>query len=90
MSFSGELGHQNFGTTSATARSPAVALPDYTYWNLGFSYVFKALTLDLRYHETTLSRQSCYLIAGTGQPSTGSNGCSPAVVVTLSWHGSAS
>jgi uncharacterized protein (TIGR02001 family) len=90
LSFSGELGHQNFGTTRATAGSPAVALPDYAYWNLGFSYVFKALTLDLRYHETTLSRQSCFLIAGTGQPSTGSNGCRTAVVVTLSWHGSAS
>ena len=35
LSFSGELGRQGFGTTTATPSSPAYKLPDYTYWNLG-------------------------------------------------------
>ena len=53
LSFSAELGHQFFGTTRATTTSPAIALPDYTYANAGFSYTYKSLTFDLRYHATT-------------------------------------
>ena len=83
---SGELGRQSFGTTNATATAAAQKLPDYTYWNMGFSYIYKALTFDLRYVATTLSKQSCFLITGTGQVTAGSNGCNPAVVATLSWN----
>lgn len=90
LSFSGELGRQGFGTTTATPSSPAYKLPDYTYWNLGFSYAYKAVTFDLRYFATTLSKQSCFLITGTGQAATGSNGCDPAVIATLSWNTSLS
>ena len=86
LSFSAELGHQFFGTTRATTTSPAIALPDYTYANAGFSYTYKSLTFDLRYHATTLSRQRCFLITGTGSPTGGSNGCDPAVIATLSWN----
>jgi uncharacterized protein (TIGR02001 family) len=86
LSFSGELGRQGFGITKATSSSLAYALPDYTYWNLGFSYTYKALTFDLRYFATTLSKQSCFLITGTGQSDTGSNGCEPAVIATMSWN----
>jgi uncharacterized protein (TIGR02001 family) len=86
FALSGELGRQSFGTTTPTADSPAIKLPDYTYWNFGLSYTYTALTLDLRYYATTLSRQNCYLITGTGQPDTGSNGCSPAIIGTMSWN----
>ncbi|MGA8945415.1 MAG: hypothetical protein WB497_05755, partial [Pseudolabrys sp.] len=86
LAISGELGRQSFGTTNATARAAAQKLPDYTYWNMGFSYIYKALTFDLRYVATTLSKQSCFLITGTGQVTAGSNGCNPAVVATLSWN----
>lgn len=41
--------------------------------------------LGLRYCASTLSKQNCDLITGTGQPDTGSNGCSPAIIGTLSW-----
>jgi uncharacterized protein (TIGR02001 family) len=85
LSLSGELGRQSFGTTSATAAAAAFKLPDYTYWNLGFAYTYKVLTFDLRYFATTLSKQSCFLITGTGQAGTGSNGCEPAIIGTLSW-----
>jgi uncharacterized protein (TIGR02001 family) len=90
FAISGELGRQSFGTTKATAMDAAHKLPDYTYWNLGFSYTYKALTFDLRYFATTLSKQSCFLITGTGQAAAGSNGCDPAVVATLSWNTSLS
>ncbi len=86
LSFSGELGRQGFGTTKATASSLAYALPDYTYWNLGFAYAYKVLTFDLRYFATTLSKQNCFLITGTGQPNIGSNGCEPAIIATMSWN----
>jgi len=86
LAISGELGRQSFGTTNATATAAAQKLPDYTYWNMGFSYIYKALTFDLRYFATTLSKQSCFLITGTGQATAGSNGCNPAVVATLSWN----
>jgi uncharacterized protein (TIGR02001 family) len=84
--FSAELGRQSFGTTRATATSPAVALPDYTYGNAGFSYTYKSLTFDLRYHATTLSKQSCFLITATGSAAGGSNGCDQTVIATLSWN----
>jgi uncharacterized protein (TIGR02001 family) len=86
LAISGEFGRQSFGTTNATATAAAQKLPDYTYWNIGFSYIYKALTFDLRYVATTLSKQSCFLITGTGQLTAGSNGCNPAVVATLSWN----
>jgi uncharacterized protein (TIGR02001 family) len=90
LAISGELGRQSFGTTKATAMDAAHKLPDYTYWNLGFAYTYKALKFDLRYFATTLSKQSCFLITGTGQAAVASNGCNPALVATLSWNASLS
>lgn len=90
LSVSGELGRQSFGTTSATPVAAAVKLPDYTYWNFGFSYTYKVLTFDLRYFATTLSKQSCNLITGTAPAGMGSNGCEPAIIGTLSWNTSLS
>jgi uncharacterized protein (TIGR02001 family) len=87
LALSGELGHQDFGITRPTVDSPAIRLPSYTYWSLGVSYTYKSLTLDLHYYATSLSPQRCYLITGTGQPGTGSNGCDPTVIATLSWNG---
>jgi uncharacterized protein (TIGR02001 family) len=79
LTISAELGHQNFGKTLI------VALPNYTYGNVGFSFSYKSLTFDLFYHATTLSKQSCFLITGTGSAIGGSNGCDPAVIARLSW-----
>ena len=86
LTFSAELGRQGFGTTRPTETSPAIALPDYAYGNVGLTYTYKALSFDLRFHATTLSKQSCFLITGTGQASRGSNGCEPAIIGTLSWN----
>ena len=81
LSFSTEVGRQSFGTTHA-----GIKLPDYTYGNAGFSYTYKSLTFDLRYHATTLTKQSCFLITGTGSAAGGSNGCDQAVIASLSWN----
>ena len=51
---SGELGHYEIGGAN----------PDYTYWNAGISYTYKVATLDLRYHDTNLSRANCAVLAG--------------------------
>jgi uncharacterized protein (TIGR02001 family) len=83
LTLSAELGRQNFGTTAET---PPVKLPDYIYGNVGATYTYKALSFDLRFHGTTLSRQSCFLITGTGSRA-GSNGCQPTIVGMLSWNG---
>jgi uncharacterized protein (TIGR02001 family) len=86
LSVSAELGRQSFGTTTDT---PPVKLPDYIYGNIGGTYVYKSLSFDVRFHGTTLSRQSCFLITGTGSPA-GSNGCQPTIVGTVSWNGALS
>jgi uncharacterized protein (TIGR02001 family) len=83
LAVSAELGRQNFGTTAST---PPIKLPDYIYGNIGATYTYKALSFDLRFHGTTLSRQSCFLIIGTGSPA-GSNGCQPTIVGMLLWNG---
>jgi uncharacterized protein (TIGR02001 family) len=83
LAVSAELGRQNFGTTAGT---PPIKLPDYIYGNVGATYTYKALSFDLRFHGTTLSKQSCFLITGTGSPA-GSNGCQPTIVGMVSWNG---
>jgi uncharacterized protein (TIGR02001 family) len=87
---SGELGRQGFGTTNPTARSPAVKLPDYVYGNIGVTYTYKSLAFDVHLYATTLSRQACFLITGTGSAIGGSNGCDPAIVGTVTWNTSVS
>jgi uncharacterized protein (TIGR02001 family) len=89
---SGELGHYSLGTTAALYGS--VRLPDYVYWNAGVSYSYKAATLDLRYHDTDLSKKDCFINTtdpkgvanGTGR----SNWCGAAFIATLSFDTTAS
>ena len=66
MYFSGEFGHYAFGTTDfipgvfvANDGISGWELPDYNYWNLGVGITYKVFTLDLRYHDTNLSRAEC-------------------------------
>ncbi len=86
LAFSGELGRYDLGRTSASLGS--IKLKDYTYWNVGASYTYKAATLDLRYHDTNLSKANCFIntsdprgiISGSGQ----SKWCGAAFIATLS------
>jgi len=92
LAISGELGRYSLGTTSALLGS--VRLPDYTYWNVGASYTYRNATLDLRYHDTDLRKNECFVNTtdpkgvanGTGR----SNWCSAAFIATLSFDFTAS
>ena len=59
---SGELGRQLLGKTDVTHGS--YQLPSYTTWNVGASYTYKFVTLDLRYWGTNLNKTQAALITG--------------------------
>ncbi len=85
---SGEIAHYWLGTQ--TLLLPASDLPDYTYWNAGIGFTYKALTLDLRYHDTDLSPENCSVLSGnvSGFTSTGagtSKWCGEAYIAKLSF-----
>ena len=92
FSVSGELGRYFLGTTDSFYAF--TKLPDYTYWNIGLTYTYKVASLDLRYHDTNLSKAQCSLITGNnsslaplgmGNGSNSSNWCSAAFIATLSF-----
>jgi uncharacterized protein (TIGR02001 family) len=85
FSISGEVGHQFLGTTDLT--HGLIKLPDYTYYNVGASYAYKFVTLDLRFHDTSLSKTSCAMITGPSSFSTPTQSkyCSATVVGTISF-----
>ena len=88
FALSGEFGHQYLGSTDLThgVGGLKVNLPDYNYWNAGLSYSYKFATLDLRYHDTDLSKEKCSMITGTTNGSgTQSKYCGTAVVGTISF-----
>ncbi|WP_024816649.1 TorF family putative porin [Methylopila sp. 73B] len=43
-------------------KSPII--PDYTFWNAGVGFTYKAMTLDLRYTDSNLSRRECATFIG--------------------------
>lgn len=92
LAVSGELGRYSLGTTAAVYGS--VRLPDYSYWNAGVSYIYANTTLDLRYHDTDLSRRECFSLTtdprGLATGSARSNWCGAAFIATLSFDTTAS
>jgi uncharacterized protein (TIGR02001 family) len=58
-SLAGEFGHQSFGTTSQ-----GIALPSYAHWRLGTGFKSGGVGFDLSYHDTNLSRENCFALAG--------------------------
>ncbi len=86
---SGEVARYLLGTTDAFFGN--INLPDYTYWNVGLALTYKIFTLDLRYHDTDLTRTQCFVLTGDlrGLPGGGgaigrSNWCSEAFIAKLS------
>jgi hypothetical protein len=65
---SGELGHYWLGTTDTFYGSAAfprgTPLPDYATWNVGLGLTYKAITIDLRYYDTDLSKSECNVLTG--------------------------
>ncbi|WP_020179481.1 TorF family putative porin [Methylopila sp. M107] len=74
---SGEFGKQWFGKTTKFAVK--YNWNDYVTWNAGGGVAYKAMTLDLRYSDTDLSKRECafnYNVKGL---------CGPAFVAKLSF-----
>lgn len=65
FSLSGEGGHYFIGAakTSATGFVP-FDLPSYNYGNVGLSYTYKNIVLDVRYHTTDLNKTQCGALTG--------------------------
>ncbi|PPD43278.1 MAG: hypothetical protein CTY15_10385 [Methylocystis sp.] len=70
LSLSGAFGHYFLGmgdpTYGPSYIQPGIKgiqgfkLSSYNTWNIGASYKWNAITLDVRYHDTTLTRQGCF------------------------------
>jgi uncharacterized protein (TIGR02001 family) len=54
MSFSGEVGRQTYSSGYKDLVGHWGNVEDYTQWNVGVDFIYKAITLDLRYYDTDL------------------------------------
>jgi uncharacterized protein (TIGR02001 family) len=54
---SGDLGYWDLGTSDAFYGFTKYT--SYTYWDVGFGYTWKVLTLDLRYYDDSLNKSEC-------------------------------
>ena len=61
-SVTGAAGYFWFGNQSASLGG--FPLPAYLNWNAGVTLARKSLNLDLRYYDTNLSRENCYVFTG--------------------------
>jgi uncharacterized protein (TIGR02001 family) len=94
VSFTGGAGYSWFGHQSLLLGG--FPLPDYLNWSVGMTITRKIFNLDLRYHDTNLTKEACYVFTGDpnatpggrGDPITNPGGlmsrwCSPAFVARL-------
>jgi uncharacterized protein (TIGR02001 family) len=58
----GSAGYFWFGNQSAALRG--FPLPAYLNWNAGITFTRKSLNLDLRYYDTNLSKEECFVLTG--------------------------
>jgi uncharacterized protein (TIGR02001 family) len=61
-SLSGSVGYSRFGNMDAVLGG--FPLPAYTNWNAGATFTYKTVIFDLRYYDTTLSEENCYVFTG--------------------------
>jgi uncharacterized protein (TIGR02001 family) len=69
-SVTGGAGYSWFGNQSAALGG--FPLPAYLNWNAGATFTHKNLNLDLRYYDTNLSKENCFVF--TGDPGATSGG----------------
>ena len=62
MSLTGGAGYSWFGNQSP--RLGGFPLPAYLNWNAGVTLTRGAFNLDLRYHDTNLSKEDCFVFTG--------------------------
>jgi uncharacterized protein (TIGR02001 family) len=61
-SFTAAAGYSWFGHQSAALGG--FPLPDYLNWHAGVTFTYKSLNLDLRYYDTNLSKENCFVFTG--------------------------
>ena len=85
MYVSGDAAHYWLGNFSAFGAP--FDLPDYTQWNVGLAVTYKIFTFDIRYYDTDLSRQQCFVLTGdtSGLASGQSKWCDATVVAKFSF-----
>lgn len=70
VSFTAAAGYSWFGHQSAALGG--FQLPAYLNWHAGVTFTYKSFNLDLRYHDTDLSKENCFVF--TGDPDAGRGG----------------
>ena len=86
FALSAEFGHYFLGRTGAALGN--IQLPEYNYGNVGVSYTYGIATLDVRFHDTDLTKRDCFTFTGDprgfSRGSGTSNWCGDAIIATLS------
>ncbi len=62
VSFTAATGYSWFGHQSLDLGG--FPLPAYLNWQAGVTITHKMINLDLRYHDTNLSRENCFVFTG--------------------------
>lgn len=62
VSFTTAAGYSWFGNQAA--QLGGFPLPAYLNWQAGVTFTHKALNLDLRYYDTNLSKENCFVFTG--------------------------
>ncbi|MDA9397274.1 hypothetical protein XH79_00205 [Bradyrhizobium sp. CCBAU 45389] len=62
VSFTTAAGYSWFG--NQTLQLGGFPLPAYLNWQAGVTFTHKALNLDLRYYDTNLSKENCFVFTG--------------------------
>ncbi|MDI3563435.1 TorF family putative porin [Bradyrhizobium sp. Arg816] len=62
VSFTTAAGYSWFG--NQTSQLGGFPLPAYLNWQAGVTFTHKALNLDLRYYDTNLSKENCFVFTG--------------------------
>ena len=62
VSFTTAAGYSWFGNQSA--QLGGFPLPAYLNWQAGVTFTYKVFNLDLRYYDTNLSKENCFVLTG--------------------------
>ncbi len=69
VSFTAAAGYSWFGNQAA--QLGGFPLPAYLNWQAGVTFTHKAFNLDLRYYDTNLSKENCFVFTGDPNARTG-------------------
>jgi hypothetical protein len=81
VSFTTAAGYFWFGNQAPQLGS--FPLPAYLNWHAGLTFTYKAVNLDLRYYDTNLSKENCFVY--TGDPNARPGGRVDPLPTGLAW-----